>query len=53
MSELNIREADRLEITVLMDNYTDIFLIERLMYADDLSYLFFRRYFSPNTDFRA
>lgn len=28
MSELNIREADRLEITVLMDNYTDIFLIE-------------------------
>lgn len=28
MNELNIREADRLEITVLMDNYTDIFLIE-------------------------
>jgi 7,8-dihydropterin-6-yl-methyl-4-(beta-D-ribofuranosyl)aminobenzene 5'-phosphate synthase len=28
MNELNIREADRLEITVLMDNYTDIFLLE-------------------------
>jgi 7,8-dihydropterin-6-yl-methyl-4-(beta-D-ribofuranosyl)aminobenzene 5'-phosphate synthase len=28
MNKLNIREADRLEITVLMDNYTDIFLIE-------------------------
>jgi 7,8-dihydropterin-6-yl-methyl-4-(beta-D-ribofuranosyl)aminobenzene 5'-phosphate synthase len=28
MNELKIREADRLEITVLMDNYTDIFLIE-------------------------
>jgi len=28
MSELSIRESDRLEITVLMDNYTDIFLIE-------------------------
>lgn len=28
MNELNIRESDRLEITVLMDNYTDIFLIE-------------------------
>ncbi|RXA21950.1 MBL fold metallo-hydrolase [Methanosarcina sp. MSH10X1] len=28
MSELEIREADLLEVTVLMDNYTDIFLIE-------------------------
>lgn len=28
LNKQNIREADRLEITVLMDNYTDIFLIE-------------------------
>lgn len=28
MNELDIREVDRLEITVLVDNYTDIFLIE-------------------------
>ena len=26
MSELNLREADRLEVTVLVDNYTDVFL---------------------------
>ncbi len=25
MSELNIREVDRLEVTVLVDNYTDMF----------------------------
>lgn len=29
MDKLNIREADRLEITVLMDNYTDMLLAER------------------------
>lgn len=28
MSELNIREADRLEVTILMDNYTDMLLAE-------------------------
>ncbi|KKH96321.1 dihydropteroate synthase [Methanosarcina sp. 1.H.T.1A.1] len=28
MNELNIREADRLEITVFMDNYTDMLLVE-------------------------
>ncbi len=28
MSELNIQEADRLEITILMDNYTDMLLVE-------------------------
>ncbi len=27
MSELNIREADRLEVTVLVDNYTDMLLL--------------------------
>lgn len=29
MSDLNIQEADRLEIMVLMDNYTDMLLTER------------------------
>jgi 7,8-dihydropterin-6-yl-methyl-4-(beta-D-ribofuranosyl)aminobenzene 5'-phosphate synthase len=28
MNELNIREADRLEVTILMDNYTDTLLME-------------------------
>jgi 7,8-dihydropterin-6-yl-methyl-4-(beta-D-ribofuranosyl)aminobenzene 5'-phosphate synthase len=28
MSELNLREADRLEVTVLVDNYTDVLLWE-------------------------
>jgi 7,8-dihydropterin-6-yl-methyl-4-(beta-D-ribofuranosyl)aminobenzene 5'-phosphate synthase len=28
MNELNIREADRLEITILMDNYTDMLVTE-------------------------
>jgi 7,8-dihydropterin-6-yl-methyl-4-(beta-D-ribofuranosyl)aminobenzene 5'-phosphate synthase len=28
MSELNLREADKLEITVLIDNYTDALLIQ-------------------------
>jgi 7,8-dihydropterin-6-yl-methyl-4-(beta-D-ribofuranosyl)aminobenzene 5'-phosphate synthase len=28
MNELNIREADRVEITALMDNYTDMLLVE-------------------------
>ncbi len=28
MSELNLREADRLEVTVLMDNYTDMLVTE-------------------------
>ncbi len=28
MNELNIREADRLEVTILMDNYTDMLVTE-------------------------
>ena len=28
MSELNLREADKLEITVLVDNYTDVLLLQ-------------------------
>jgi len=28
MAELNLREADRLEITILVDNYTDILLLQ-------------------------
>jgi 7,8-dihydropterin-6-yl-methyl-4-(beta-D-ribofuranosyl)aminobenzene 5'-phosphate synthase len=28
MSELNLREADKLEITVVVDNYTDVLLLE-------------------------
>ncbi|WP_410509766.1 MBL fold metallo-hydrolase [Methanosarcina hadiensis] len=29
ISELSIREADRLEVTILVDNYTDMLLVER------------------------
>lgn len=29
VSEMNIREADRLELTILVDNYTDMLLTER------------------------
>jgi len=28
MAELNLREADRLEVTILVDNYTDILLLQ-------------------------
>lgn len=28
MSELNLREADKLEVTVLVDNYTDVLLLQ-------------------------
>ena len=28
MSELNLREADKLEVTVLVDNYTDLLLLQ-------------------------
>lgn len=28
MSDLNLREADKLEITILVDNYTDVLLLE-------------------------
>ena len=28
MNELNIQEADKLEVTILMDNYTDMLLTE-------------------------
>jgi 7,8-dihydropterin-6-yl-methyl-4-(beta-D-ribofuranosyl)aminobenzene 5'-phosphate synthase len=28
MSELNLREADKLEVTILVDNYTDLLLLE-------------------------
>jgi len=51
MNELNIQEADKLEVTILMDNYTDMLLTESTDYAEDRRCLFLK-FFLPNMDFR-